>query len=58
MMERRDACRIVMGDLREGEHLEDSGFDGRITLKWILGGWTELICLRIGTGGERLRMRE
>jgi len=35
MMERRDACSIVMGD-----HLEDSCVDGRITLKWIFKfGW-------------------
>jgi len=47
MMERRDACSIVMGDLREGDHLVDSGVDGRITLKWNfkigwLGGRDEL----------------
>jgi hypothetical protein len=63
MRGRRDTCSILMGDLREEDHLEDSGVDGRITLKWIFKigvgeGWTELICLRIGTGGGRLRMRE
>ena len=25
---------LLWGNLREGEHLEDSGVDGRIILKW------------------------
>jgi hypothetical protein len=41
MGERRGANRALVRKLREGDHLKDSGVDGRIILKWIferLGG--------------------
>jgi hypothetical protein len=48
MGERRGAYRALVGK-PEGDHLEDSGIDGRIIIKWIferLGGgvdWIDLV---------------
>jgi len=46
-------------NLRERDHFEDPGVDGRIIFRWIFGKWdvgalTGSIWLRIGTGGEVL----
>jgi hypothetical protein len=46
-------------NVREGDHLEDAGVDGRKNIKMDLqglgsGAWTGLIWLRIGTGGGLL----
>jgi hypothetical protein len=35
MEDRRAECRVLVSNLREGDHLEDSDVDGRIILKWI-----------------------
>jgi len=47
------------GSLRERNHLEDTGVDWWILLKWIFRKWdgearTGLIWLSIGTGGGHL----
>jgi len=36
MGERRSAYRVLVTDLRERNHLESLGIDGRVILKWIL----------------------
>jgi len=41
------------GNLRDRDHLQDPGIDGRIILRWVfrkwdVGVWTGLLLLRIG----------
>jgi hypothetical protein len=46
--------------MMERYHLEDLGLEGMVILNWISKKWSKwigLIWLRIGTGGELLRMR-
>jgi len=38
MRERRGACRVLMGNVMEIDHVKDLGLDGRIILKWIFEG--------------------
>jgi len=50
------------GNVRERDHLEDSGLVGKIILKcffrkWDVGLWNVSSWLRIGTGGGRVLMR-
>jgi len=57
--EGRGVYRVLVGNLREGNHLEDPGVDERLILrsvfrKWDVGAWTGSIWVRIGTGGWHL----
>jgi hypothetical protein len=48
------AHRVLVGNLRARDHLEDLGADGKIIQKWILRGgvraWIGLIWIRTGKG--------
>jgi hypothetical protein len=39
MGERRGAYKVLVGNLKERDHLEDSGVDGRIILRWTFRKW-------------------
>ena len=50
---------FLFGNLRERDHFENPGLDGRILLRWIFRKWgvrvwTGSSWLRIGTGGGRV----
>jgi hypothetical protein len=54
--ERRDPSRVLVGNLRERDFLEDLSIDRKIILSWILKKlvrrpWTGPICVRIETNG-------
>ena len=47
------------GNLRERDHLEEAGLEGKIIFRWLFRkwdgvSWTGLIGLRIGTRGGHL----
>jgi hypothetical protein len=59
MGERRGVYRVLVGNLRERDHLGDQGIDGRIILRWIfrkwaVGIWTGSSWLEIETAGGHL----
>ena len=55
--EERHYTGISLGNLRERDHLEDPGVDGRIILRWLfrkwnVGAWTGVIWIRKGTSNR------
>jgi hypothetical protein len=51
MGEREVYTGLSWGNPRERNHLEDSGIDERIMLRWIFRAWIGSIRLRIGASG-------
>jgi len=43
--ESRDVHRVLVGNLREKDHLEDPDIDGKIILRWILRKWDVGQCI-------------
>ena len=54
--DRRDVYRVLVGDLREGDHLENEGLGGRIILKEMFKTWHGVMN-RIDVGQDRERWR-
>jgi hypothetical protein len=55
----RGVYRVLVGNLKEGNHLEDPGVDERVILRWVfrkwdVGAWTGTMRFRIGRGGGLL----
>jgi hypothetical protein len=52
--ERRGAYRVLVGKLRERDHLEDLGVDGRIILRWMFRKWDgDMYSIDLAQDGER-----
>ena len=52
MEQRRDKYKVLVGNLSEGDHLEDPGVDRRIILKWIFDKWDERHGLNRSVSGQ------
>jgi hypothetical protein len=57
--DRKGTYGVLVGYIREIDHLEDLGVDRRIISEWVIEkgvweAWTVLLWLRLGTGGGSL----
>jgi len=55
MGKRRGVYRVLVGNMRENDHCEDPGVDGKMILRWIfrkwdVAVWTGSSWLRLGSG--------
>jgi hypothetical protein len=62
MGEERKVYKVLVGNAREGDHLEGQGGGGKMGSEWILGRlalevWIGFDWLRTGTGGGLLWVR-
>jgi len=48
---------MIWGNLREKDHLEDSGVEGRIILRWMFRTWDVRVCDWIDVAQNRDRRR-
>ena len=53
--ERRGLKRILMRKLRERDHLEDAGVDGRITQRWIFSEMVSMELIVLAQDRQRWR---
>jgi hypothetical protein len=52
--ESRGTYRVLMGKLRERDHLEDLGVVGRIILRWMFSKWgRDMYFIDLAQDGER-----
>ena len=56
MVERRGAYRVLVGNLRERDHSEDRGVNGRTLFQWVVKNWDGgMDCIYLAQDRDRWR---